>query len=234
MKKYGLTLVAEPPGTSVQITEANDAREIADALTEAQAKAGGPLYLRLTDMRWGLVLMLVYDASARSMVCDVDSHPEMAITRRLETYPNRLRDIEIYATTNLGAWIGENGWRAHSDEVRRASGAQQVWDYIRSTHIGALRDWKAALARRDRTANLLGERLTRQITRRLGDITASVGPIGGDLPDEDEGELYRIISALSPRHLADALMPYLPITEKEAIEHGYEVATLALTKEHSK
>jgi len=234
MKKYGLTIVAETPGTSVQIAEADDAREIADALTETQAKAGGPLYLRLTDMRRGLVLMLVYDAAARSLVCDVVSHPEMAITRQIETHPNRLRDIEIYATSKLGTWTGENEWRVHADKVRRASGAQQVWDYVRSMHIGALRDWRAVLAQRDRTANLLGERLTRKISRRLGDVTVSIGPIGGDLPDEDEGELYRVLSAVGPQHLADVLAPYLPMTEKESIGHGYDVATLALTEEHAK
>ena len=210
-RRYELTLNLKHPFADHRRKEAVSAAEIAEALSEAAGRRESTVVARMTDRYTGAVSMIFYAQFEGTVEVEPRVHPDMKITMGLNILPMELRQLGVAATEILGDGDDERTWSPHTEPEAVAGAQDRLWQQFQIQYKPPLKAMQAILDRRNRAANLLAERLARQLARRLPAARGFCSPIGEEIVDEHECRLAALLHLCrDPKELAEEMMRHVP------------------------
>ena len=210
-RRYEVTLNLKHPFSECRTRQVALPAEIAELLAKVAGRKEPTVVARLTDRRTGAVSMIHYTQFEHTLEVEPRVHPDMEITMGLNVLPAELQQLEIAATEVLGEGYDERTWMPHTDPGTVTAAPERFWKLFRTQYKAPLEAVQSIFDRRDRAANLLAERLARQLARRLPPARGYCCPIGEDIVDEQEARLMALVHLCrTPEELADEMLRHIP------------------------
>ena len=166
-RRYEVTLNLKHPLSECRTRHVASPAAIAELLAEAAGRAEPTVVARLTDSRTSAVSLVHYAQFERTVEVEPRVHPDLEITLCLGVLPLELRQLGIAATELLGEGDDHGTWKPQTDPHEVENARVRLWEQFQKQYRAPLEAVQAISERRDRVANLLAERLARQIARRL-------------------------------------------------------------------